>query len=318
MRARVAVSAGPLLMAACLLASGPPAVAASLELPLLAVERVDPGQATATLDVPYTTGGQPLAASDVDLRVDGRAQAASLTRLLPDDLQIVIVLDVGIPPEELAVWVGAVREFVLGLPSRALVGLATAPATLPAGPDRAAVLSALAGISAQTPAPGGAGEAVLAAVRGLTAVPAERALVLAGTSTSFAPSQELRDAVRVARVRVFGCRTDPRDALLPELAGSTSGWEGLVPLQGSPVACFDELLGHALGRYQLRLAVPITAAVVSVRLAQGPPLVGVVPAVAEAAAPADGDGRTQLVLAVALGLALVGTALACRTLTRRR
>jgi len=90
---------------------------------------------------------------------------------------------------------------------------------------------------------------------------------------------------------VFGCRTDPRDTLLPELAGSTSGWEGLVPMLGPPVACFDELLGHALGRYQLRLVVPSTASVVTVRLAQGPPLVGVVPAVAEAVPPTAGERR---------------------------
>lgn len=106
--------------------------------------------------VPPLLAGQALPVDAFDVVENGRRlPITSATRVPPEDLRVLLVVDTAVAPATLAAEQGAAREFVFELPPRAQVGVVSTdpePSVVdPLGTDRGATIRALVGLAPTAP-----------------------------------------------------------------------------------------------------------------------------------------------------------------------
>lgn len=145
---------GPALVVAGCVAAGPAAAQEEDYPRVLSVDTSRAPQVWLETIVPPMLAGQTLPASAFSVAENGeRLPVTSATRLAPNDLRVVLVLDTAVPRDVLAAEQGAARDFVFQLPPLTRIGVVAADpepdVVAPLDTDRGSTTRALVALRSQ-------------------------------------------------------------------------------------------------------------------------------------------------------------------------
>lgn len=225
---------------------------------IVGVDASRPPQVSLDVVVPPLLAGQTLTTDAFRVVQDGRPLAVSTaTRLPPDNLRLLLVLDTGVEAATLAAEQGAARDFLLGLPQDTEVGVVAAdpePNVVSApGTDRAETISALLGLRA-TPRRDGDSASTLELA--LSQLPAEKGtgvvVAVDARPTSTVAPAAVTSTVTAQRARLYAVvLADPPPGYLGGLPERSGGRVLQVAESGRMLSAYDAVAGELRGRYRV-------------------------------------------------------------------